>query len=526
MTSRPKSVLWVDDEIESLESHRRFLTDHGYEVEAASHGDDALELLRRRAYGVVLVDEQMPGRRGLELFGAIRQLDPAVPVVMVTKSEDPGTMREAIGLAVDDYLVKPLQPRQILSVVTRLIEGDRIRQQHLAREFVTRFRALEERRAAALGWREWIDLVRELAQWDIRLAEAGEPGLHEALRAMISGLRRDFAEYVARHYAGWIDKPEADRPALSPDIVEEVVLPVLREHGKVLFIVVDCLRLDQWEALQPLIAPIMDVETSHYFSILPTATPYARNALFAGLMPRDIAAAHPAWWTENEDDSLNAHEPELLRMQLARLGHAAPVRYEKIFGGALGDDFLRRLPAHLAQDGLTALVFNFVDQLTHGRSESEILFEVAKDEAALRALTCAWFERSTLRAALLEAERRHVPVVLTTDHGSIHCATPATVFAKRDATSNLRFKFGEDLRAEDPASAVAVDDVERFGLPRRALGVRGLFAVGDRFFVYPTKLREYQSRYRGAFLHGGISAEEMILPVALLTSRAAGRGGP
>lgn len=525
MTSRPKSVLWVDDEIESLESHRRFLTDHGYEVEAAAHGDDALELLRRRPYGVVLMDEQMPGRRGLELFGAIRELDPAVPVVMVTKSEDAATMREAIGLAVDDYLVKPLQPRQILSVVTRLIEGDRIRQQHLAREFVGRFRVLEERRAASLGWREWIDLVRELAQWDIRLADAGEAGLHDALRTMITGLRRDFAEFVARHYAGWIERPDADRPALSPDIVAEVVLPVLREHGKVLFVVVDCLRLDQWEALVPEVAAFMDVETSHYFSILPTATPYARNALFAGLMPRDIAAAHPEWWTEREDESLNAHEPELLRRQLERLGRPAPVRYEKIFGGALGDDFLRRLPAHLAQDGVTALVFNFVDQLTHGRSENEILFEVAKDEPALRALTRAWFARSTLRAALLEAERRRVPVVLTTDHGSIHCETPATVFAKRDATSNLRFKFGEDLRAEDPASAVTVDDVERFGLPRRALGVRALFAVGDRFFVYPTKLREYQSRYRGAFLHGGISAEEMILPVALLTSRSSRDGG-
>lgn len=520
MTSRPKSVLWVDDEIESLESHRRFLTDHGYQVEASPSGDDALELLRRQPYGVVLVDEQMPGRRGLELFGEIRALDPAVPVVMVTKSEDPATLREAIGLSVDDYLVKPLEPRQILSVVTRLIEGDRIRQQHLAREFVTRFRQLEERRAGSLGWREWIDLVRELAQWDLRLADAGEPGLQDALHTMITGLRRDFAEYIGRHYAGWIEHPDVDRPALSPDIVEEVVLPVLRERGKVLFVVVDCLRLDQWESLLPLITPFLDVETSHYFSILPTATPYARNALFAGLLPRDIAAAHPEWWTENEEESLNAHELDLLRQQLQRLtGGAVPVRYEKIFGGADGDDFLRRLPAHLAQDGLTALVFNFVDQLTHGRSENEILFEVAKDEAALRALTAAWFERSTLKAALQEAERRRVPVVLTTDHGSIHCLTPATVFAKRDATSNLRFKFGEDLRAEDPGAAVMIEDARTYGLPRRALGVRALFAVGDRFFVYPTKLREYQSRYRGAFLHGGISPEEMILPVALLTSR-------
>ena len=307
MSSRPKSVLWVDDEIESLESHRRFLTDHGYEVAAAAHGDDALEMLRRRTYGVVLVDEQMPGKRGLELFGAIRSLDPAVPVVMVTKSDDPAVMREAIGMAVDDYLVKPLQPRQVLSVVTRLLEGDRIRQQHLSRQFVTRFRELEGRRGTALGWRDWIDLWQELMAWDLRLAEAREPGLEQALHTLLSGLRRDFVGFITKNYPRWIAHPEGDRPALSCDVVEEMVLPVLKEHGRVLFIVVDCLRLDQWGALLPLVTPLFDVETSHYFGILPSATPYSRNALFAGLLPRDIASHYPAWWTEREDESLNAH---------------------------------------------------------------------------------------------------------------------------------------------------------------------------------------------------------------------------
>jgi DNA-binding response OmpR family regulator len=520
LMARPRTILWVDDEIDSLESHRRFLTDHGYAVATAAHGDDALELLRRQPYGVVLVDEQMPGRRGLELYGAIRALDPAVPVVMVTKSEDPAVMREAIGMAVDDYLVKPLQPRQILSVVTRLIEGERIRQQHTAREFVTRFRELEGRRSSALGWREWIELYRELAVWEVRLSEAGEPGLLEALHGMLAGLRRDFAAFIQRHYATWIASPDTDRPALSPDVVEEMVLPVLKEHGRALFVVVDCLRLDQWEALVPLITPFLDVETSHYYSIVPTATPYSRNALFAGLFPRDIATRYPEWWREGEEESLNAHEAELLERQVTRLmGRAVPCRYEKLFGGAADEDYLRRLPAHLAQDGVTAVVFNFVDQLTHGRSENAILYEVAKDAGALRALTRTWFEGSTLKATLLEAERREVPVVLTTDHGSIHCLTPATVFAKRDATANLRYKFGEDLRAQDADAAVLVDDPRRFGLPGGGLGYRALFAVGDRFFVYPTKLREYQARYRGAFLHGGISPEEMILPVALLTPR-------
>lgn len=521
MAQRARTVLWVDDEVESLESHRRFLTDHGFEVTAVAHGDDALELLRRGPWGVVLVDEQMPGRRGLELFGAIRALDPGVPVVMVTKSEDPSVMREAIGLSVDDYLVKPLQPRQVLSVVTRLLEGDRIRQQHLSREFVTRFRELEARRGTALGWREWIDLAREMAVWDTRLAAAPEPGLQDALLALRVGLRRDFGAYIARHYPRWIAGEDADRPALSPDLVEEMVLPVLRERGRVLFVVVDCLRLDQWEALQPLLAPLFDIETSYYFSILPSATPYSRNALFAGLFPRDIATTFPEWWTERDDESLNAHEADFLAAQLERLaGRPVPTRYDKLFGSEDGETLQRRLPAYLAQDGVTALVFNFVDQLTHGRTENPVLLEVARDEAALRALTLAWYQRSALKAALQEAERRRVPVVLTSDHGSLPCHTPATVFAKRDASANLRFKFGEDLRAEEAGAAITVDDPATYGLPPRPLGVRCLFALEDRFFVYPTRLREYQARYRGAFLHGGVSPEEMILPVALLTPRA------
>src|SRR6267143_1491083 len=397
---RPKSILWVDDEVDGLAAHRKFLEQQGFAVAQAAHGDDALAMLRRQPYSVVLLDEQMPGRRGLDLLPEIRAIDPAMAVVMVTQSEDDALLRDAIGTEIDDYLVKPVHPRQVLSVVTRLLEGDRIRQQRLARDMIT---------------------------------------------------------------------------------------------------------------------PLFDVEESHYYSILPTATPFSRNAIFSGMFPMEIAARHPDWWgAPSDEESLNAHEAELLTEQLRELvGEEVPVRYEKLFTAADGADLLRRLPAHLAQPGVTALVFNFIDQLTHGRSENAILYEVARDADALRGLTKTWFERSPVLAALEEAERRNVPVLLTTDHGAIHCHTPATVFAKRDATANLRYKFGEDLRAEDPEAAITVEDLKSYGLPAKGLGVRLLLATGDRFFVYPTKLREYQARYRGAFLHGGATPEEMILPVAL-----------
>src|SRR6266480_2042415 len=520
---RPKTILWVDEEVEGLAAHRRFLEAQGFSIASAAHGDDALALLRRQSYSIVLLDEQMPGRRGLELIGEIRAIDAGVPVVMVTQSEDEGTLREAIGVEVDDYLVKPVQPRQILSVVTRLLEGDRIRQQRLARDFVTRFRELEGRRGASLAWREWIELVVELARWEVRLAAADEPGLSEALRNLQESLRKDFATFITRHYPRWLAEPEGDRPPLSVDVGAEFLVPVLKRTGRVLFMVIDCLRLDQWEVLRDLITPMFDVEESHYYSILPTATPFSRNAIFSGLFPMEIAARHPGWWgAPSDEESLNAHEAEPLAEQLRELvGQEVPVRYEKLFTAADGTDLLRRLPAHLAQPGVTALVFNFIDQLTHGRSENAILYEVARDADALRGLTKTWFERSPVLAALEEAERRNVPVLLTTDHGAIHCNTPATVFAKRDATANLRYKFGEDLRAEDPEAAIMVEDLKAYGLPAKGLGVRLLLATGDRFFVYPTKLREYQARYRGAFLHGCATPEEMILPVALLTPRRA-----
>lgn len=520
--ARPKRILWVDDEVDSLTSQILFLEQQGFEVEKAAHGDDALVLLQRTDFGVVLLDEQMPGRRGLELFREIRAADPAMPVVMVTKSEEPDVFKDAIGAEVSDYLVKPVHPRQVLTVVTRLLEGDRIRQQRLSRDFATRFRELEARRADQLGWREWVELAAELAQWEARLGDADEPGLQSALRTLQDAVRPDFANYIRREYPRWLKEAEGrDRPPLSVDLGAEFLRPVLEAHGKALFVVVDCMRLDQWEVLHPLLADRFEVETAHYFSILPTATPFARNAIFSGIFPDELARRHPQWWGALDDETgLNSHEGALFAAHLREVtGRAVPTRYERVFSAPDGEALLKRLPAHLAQEGVTALVYNFVDQLVHGRTEHSTLLEVARDAAAIRRLTKAWFERSSLLQALKEAERRDVPVLLTTDHGSIHCFTPATVYARHDVTANLRFKFGEDLRAEEDEAAVVVSDLAAWGLPSRGPRERLLLATGDRFFVYPTKLREYQARYRGAFLHGGVTPEEVILPIALLTPR-------
>ena len=519
MPGHTKRLLWVDDEVDLLRPHLLFVQGRGYHIDAVSNGDDALELLRLAPYDLVLLDEQMPGRSGLEVFDELRRLDAHVPVVMVTKSEEDHTMTEAIGRRVADYLVKPTSPRQVLSVVTRILEGEAIQQQLVARDFSVRFRELNAQRSVPRGWREWADTYSELVDWELRLREAGETGLLPSLETLLDDFRREFCQFVMECYGGWVNG-ETDRPPLSPDMMPQFLAPLLAEHSSVLFVLIDCLRLDQWRAILPLIAPHADVEEALYYSILPTATPFSRNAIFSGLYPDDLSERVPGWWGSEGEGSLNAQEAGLLSAQLAAItGRRVPVHYEKVISASRGDALLHRLSGHLQQPGVTAAVFNFVDMLTHGRSESAVLLEVARDKEALRALTHQWFERSEAFAAIREALRVGVPVLVTTDHGSIHCHRPATVFAKRDTTQHLRYKFGNDLRAEDPSLAFATADEKMLRFPAGQLSRNYLFALEDVFFVYPTKLREYQARYRGSFLHGGVSPEEMILPVALLTPR-------
>ena len=520
-TTRPtKRILWVDDEVDLLKPHLLFLQARGYHVDAIPNGDDALELLRERPYDLVLLDEQMPGRRGLEVLEILRRNDPHQRVVMVTKSEEDHTMTEAIGRRVDDYLVKPTSPRQVLSVVTRILEGSSIRQQRVAQDFAGRFQELSRRAQDADTPDDFTAAYTEMVDWDIRLTDSGETGLLDTLRVMMVDLRRDFGTWAVREYPRWM-RGTGDRPTLSVDLVRDFLVPKLGDDP-VYFVVLDCMRLDQWRTIAPLLAEDFDIEEAYHYSILPTASPYARNAIFSGLFPDEIARQRPGWWDSSDDEgSLNAFEDELLAEQLERLtGRRVPVHYEKIFSDRQGEQVKARVSSAAKTPGsVIALVFNFVDLMTHGRSESPILMEVARDEAALRGLTRSWFERSTAYQVLRAAAAQGHKVVFTTDHGSILCQRPATVFARKDATSNLRYKFGQDLRMEDPSTALATTDARDLRLPGGRMGTTYIITLDDYYLVYPTKLREYQARYRNSFLHGGISPEEMIVPVASLTPR-------
>ncbi|RMH11226.1 MAG: response regulator [Gemmatimonadetes bacterium] len=527
MEATSRRILWVDDEIDLLKPHLLFLQARGYHVDAITNGDDALALMRENTYDLVLLDEQMPGRRGLEVLEILRREDPHLRVVMVTKSEEDRTMTEAIGRRVDDYLVKPTSPRQVLSVVTRILQGSDIQQQQVAQDFASRFGRLSMKRHEASTPADFAQLYVELTDWHIRLEQVGERGLLDTVHSLMIEVRQDFGQFIIREYPRWMRGAE-DRPPLSVDVVREHLVPLLGE-APVVLVVLDCMRLDQWRVIAPLLAPYFEIEESWHYSILPTATPYARNAIFSGQFPDQIAADRPEWWDASDDEgSLNAFEDALLREQLKRLtGHDVPVHYEKIFTDREADQVRARIMSALRTPrSVVALVFNFVDLMTHGRSESPILMEVAKDEAALRDITRGWFERSTAFSVLREAARGGYRVVLTTDHGSILCQRPTTVFARRDATSNLRYKFGGDLKAENPAHVFATTDERDLRFPPGKLGMSYVVALDDYFFVYPTKLREYQHRYRNSFLHGGISPEEMIVPVATLTPRPTGGGEP
>ena len=518
--ARSGRILWVDDEVDLLKPHLIMLRSQGYHVDAIMNGQDALELLGSRSYDLILLDEQMPGLRGIEVLERVRRASPRLPVVMVTKSEADSTMHEAIGRRADDYIVKPTSPRQVLSVVTRLLAGPALRHEQIARDFSRRFGELREACSNAGTWQEWSSLYSEMIDWDLKLEEAQEGGLRDILDTIVTDHRRGFCDFVADRYGEWVHEGGERGPTLSVDVLPRFYQPLLSEDPVSLVIVMDCMRLGQWRAIAPLISELFEIEEELYASILPTATPYARNALFGGLFPDELAEFRPEWWERGDEIGYNSFEDELFHRLVAKLaGASLPTHYEKIFSAEEGAAMLGRLDGYLSSQSATALVFGFVDLLTHGRSESRLLWEMAPDQSALRSLTVTWFKRSAAFQALRVAAQRGVRVLLTTDHGSLHCHRPATVYAKRDATANLRYKFGDDLRVENPAAVFATTDHDELRLPPGGMKRTYILCREDYFFVYPTKLREYQRRYRDSFLHGGISPDEMIMPAALLTPR-------
>jgi CheY-like chemotaxis protein len=515
---KAKKILWVDDEIDLLRSHMIFLEGKGYGMKGVSSGDEAVRVLSKEPFDLVLLDETMPGKTGLETLQEIKEISANIPVIMITKNEAEGLMDQAIGMKIDDYLLKPINPLQIFSAVKRVLEAHVIQEGAASKDYLQVFRKIDDQVSRGPDWLEWAQIQQELCQWDLEFDRFGGTGMDQIHVDMRKRCNVEFARYIEDNYPAWLRSEEG--PALSVDVFRNYVFPHLNAKKKVYFIVIDCMRYDQWLTVEDMIAPFFNITRDSYYSILPTATPYSRNAIFSGLFPEDIQRLHPDMWLERSKDefSKNRYEDNLMdeQMKKARLGHLK-TKYVKIYNAEEANEIHRQVSSYGELD-LVAMVFNFLDILAHGRSQSDILQEIAPDESAFRSLMRSWFGHSALLEILRKISGIGATVIITTDHGSILGQKASLVHGNRETSTNLRYKFGENING-DPKQTLLVRKPAEFRLPSESPSKNYILARENYYFVYPTRFHEYEKQYQGTFQHGGISLEEMIVPCITLTPR-------
>jgi len=516
MKEETKNILWVDDEIDQLKSQIIFLEGRGYEVTQASNGDDAVALVGERNFDLVLLDEMMPGKDGLTTLEEIKEKKPHLPVIMVTKSEEEDLMDQAIGKKIDDYLTKPVNPSQLLSAAKKILESKKIRMERMARDYAQASSKIRSSLFMPLGWQDWIEIHRTLSEWNLEIDDFGDLDLRQTHLGQKRECNIEFGKYVEAFYLKWLSK--VDSPPLSVDVVKKSLFPLLSQKIQVFFIVMDCMRVDQWLTIEPVLDEYFDIEREYYYSILPTATPYSRNAIFSGLFPSELAQKYPGLWKAGtrDDSSRNRYEHQLLDDQLKklRLPLKSDTKYVKVLDIKEGEYLAKKISSY-KNTPLLSVVFNFLDILAHGRSQSEILKEMAPDESAYRSLTRPWFLHSSLLRILRHLATQDCVVVITSDHGSVLGTRGTIALGKKDTSTNLRYKYGDNLNC-NPKEALLIKNPKEYKLPQYTMCTTYIIAKEDYYFVYPTKYSEYEREYKNSFQHGGISLEEMILPVVTL----------
>jgi len=518
-------ILWVDDEIEMLRAHILFLKEKGYDVTTVTNGKDAITEVENREYDLIFLDEMMTGMGGLETLSVIKNINPNLPVVMVTKSEEEALMNDAIGSKISDYLIKSVSPSQILMVCKKILDGKKISGEYVTKDYLQDFSEISRRLMENPDTEDWVDINNKIINWDMELDEHREVDLRQTLNEQKKESNQEFSKFIERNYKSWVnDKDDETRPFLTTDIVEQFVIPNLENSkGPVFLFVLDCLRIDQWLLLEKHLLNYFSIEKDYYYSILPTATPYARNSLFSGLFPSEIEKYYPELWSNNKDDerSQNKHEKELLQFLLDRknIKLRNDLKYMKIIDPDVGRSFEQNIVSH-KKTHFMAVVVNFLDMLVHGRSDSDLIKEIAPDEAAFRSLTDSWFKHSSLFGTFRQiAKMKNAKIIVTTDHGSIITRRAAKVMADKDASKNLRFKFGRNLKV-DSKSALFINKPEEYKLPKRGVTTNYIISKEDYYFIYPNDYHKFSSHYKDTFQHGGISLEEMILPVITMESKA------
>ena len=507
-------LLWADDEIELLNAHIIFLQNKGYEVTKVTNGPDAIEACKEEAFDLILLDENMPGLTGLETLTRIKQMHPTTPVVMVTKSEEEDIMEQAIGSKIADYLIKPVNPNQILLTLKKNIHSKEIVAEKANSAYQQNFGKLAMQISDARSIQEWQEVYKSIVYWELQL-ESADTQMHEMLKSQKEDANNMFGRFIKNNYMKWMASPREERPVMSNDLFREHIFPLLDNGEKVFFIIIDNFRYDQWRVLAEEIGSDFTIDEQLYTSILPTATQYARNAIFSGLMPKQIKEMFPDLWVDEEDEEgKNLNEEQLIATQIARYRRKDSFSYGKVLTSVAADKYMDTLNS-LAKNDLNVLVINFIDMLSHARTESLMVRELAANEAAFRSITLSWLRHSAIKRLFRYLADSKYTVVITTDHGSIQVDTPTKVIGDKNTNTNLRYKLGKALNYSGKDVFEIKEPAKAF-LPAPNLSTSYIFATGSNFFAYPNNYNYYVQYYKDTFQHGGISMEEMLVPLIKL----------
>jgi CheY-like chemotaxis protein len=515
------TILWADDEIDLLKPHILFLQQRGYDITPVNNGSEAVEQCESKHFDVVFLDEHMPGMSGLEALTLIKNNKPGLPVVMITKNEEEQIMEEAIGAKIDDYLIKPLNPSQILLSVKKILDNKRLVIEKTNQGYQQEFQKISMAFIDDLSHDQWVDIYKKLVFWELQMDDADNDDMAEVLEMQKVEANSNFCRFIRRNYESWLNDPKADKPMLSHQLMKRKVFPEIKPGRPTFMIVIDNLRYDQWKTIEPILAEYYNVdEEETYYSILPTTTGYARNAIFSGMMPSEMARTYPELWVgEEEDEGKNNFEDEFLSRQIRRNNLQIKFSYHKIKKLEEGRDLSDSIN-NLFSNDLNVIVYNFVDMLSHARTDMAMIRELAPDEAAYRSITKSWFVHSPLLEILKEISRKNARVIITTDHGTIRVKRPFKIIGDKAVNTNLRYKQGKNLGYEGDR-VLEAPKPERFYLPKLNVSTSYVFATEDQFFAYPNNYNYYVNFYKDTFQHGGVSLEEMIIPLIFLTSKNA-----